>query len=316
ENWTECSVFVEGDVFCAGQTINLSGKIEGSARLAGQNVTLSGTVERGAAVAAQTLVVEKNSTILRDLAGAAQTVTIDGLIVRDFALAASNATISGQIGRDVTGEIKVLTIGSTGRIGGNLNYTSDTNPVISSGGQVVGKVTRAVPAHRQNQANTNSFAVAFWSLVYAFVAMLVAALALVLLVPRVFQRLSSTALSSPGRVGLTGLVGVVVVPSLIVLLFISAIGLPLAVLALLMWCLVVLLSGPFVAYTLGRLILKNQQKPILIMLAGASLLLIISFIPIIGLFVGLASYVFGTGMLLDESIRRLSSPVKKVTSPN
>ncbi len=303
---------VKGDVICAGQTVNVSGKIEGNARLAGQSVIISGTIDGSATVATQTLTLEKNGNIQRDLVGGTQSATLSGVIGRDLAVGASSVTINGQVGRNVTGEIETLALGSTGRIGGDLRYISDTSPVVSSGGQVAGTVTRTVLERPQSKASASSFAVTIWSLVYVFIAMLVVALVLVLLVPTVFQRLSSIALSSPGRVVLTGLVGVIVVPTLIVLLFISTIGLPLGILALLIWCVAVMLSGPFVGYTVGRLILKNQKRPILIMLMGTSVLLIIYFIPILGFFAVIAAYVFGTGMLLDEAIRRLSRPGKKI----
>ncbi len=305
---------VKGDVICAGQTVNVSGKIEGNARLAGQSVIISGTIDGSATVATQTLTLEKNGNIQRDLVGGTQSATLSGVIGRDLAVGASSVTINGKVGRNVKGDVETLAVGSTGKIEGNLNYTSDVSPVISSGGQIVGTVTRTAPERQQSAASPSSFAVTIWSLVYIFIALLVVALVLVLLVPTVFQRLSSTALSSPGRVVLTGLVGMIVVPTLIVLLFISTIGLPLGVLVLLMWCVAVMLSGPFVGYVVGRLLLKNQKRPILIMLMGTSVLLIIYFIPILGFFAVIAASVFGTGMLLDEAIRRLSRPGRKSLS--
>jgi len=303
---------VRGDVFCAGQAINVSGKIEGSVRLAGQTVTLGGTVGGSATVTSQTLLLDKNSFVQRDLVGGAQTVALNGIIGRDVAIGASNIAINGQVGRNIKSEVETLTVGSAGRVGGDVDYTSNTSATVNSGGKITGTVTRT-PQKQQTRNNSYApFAFMFFSFVYTFVTLLILALALVLLIPSVLHEASSKTLSSPGRVVLTGLVGVIIVPIFISALLISVIGLPLGILALLMWLVVVILSGPFTGYTLGRLILKTEKNPIFIMFSGASLLLVSYFIPIIGFLTVIAAYLFGVGMILDTAMHRVSTPVHKV----
>ncbi len=303
---------MRGDVFCAGQAINVSGKIEGSVRLAGQTVTLGGTVGGSATVTSQTLLLDKNSFVQRDLVGGAQTVALNGIIGRDVAIGASNIAINGQVGRNIKSEVETLTVGSAGRVGGDVDYTSNTSATVNSGGKITGTVTRT-PQKQQTRNNSYApFAFMFFSFVYTFVTLLILALALVLLIPSVLHEASSKTLSSPGRVVLTGLVGVIIVPIFILALLISVIGLPLGILALLMWLVVVILSGPFTGYTLGRLILKTEKNPIFIMFSGASLLLVSYFIPIIGFLTVIAAYLFGVGMILDTAMHRVSTPVHKV----
>lgn len=302
---------VRGDVFCAGQTINVSGKVDGSARLAGQTVSIGGTISGSATVASQTLLLEKSGLVQRDLSGGAQTATLSGTIRRDLAIGASSVTINGQVGRNIKGGIETLTVGSTGRVGGDVIYTSNTAATVSPGGTITGTVTRT-PQTQQPKSNAYTlFELTLFSVIYSFVTLLILALALALLIPSVLREASSKTLSSPGHVVLTGLVGAVVVPILILGLLISIIGFPLGILALLLWLIVVILSGPFAGYTLGRLILKTEKNPFLIMLLGASLLLVSYFVPIIGLLTALAAYLFGTGMVLTTAKHRVAAPVQK-----
>lgn len=302
---------VRGDVFCAGQTINVSGKVEGSVRLAGQAVTLGGTIGGSATVASQTLFLEKNSFIQRDLVGGAQTATLNGAIGRDVAIGVTSVTVNGQVGRNVQGEVETLTVGSTGRIGGDVGYTSNTGAVVNPGGTIAGTVTRTPRTQQPKTSAYTPFAFAVFSFIYTFVTLLILALALVLFVPSTLHEAASKTLRSPGQIVLTGLVGVIVVPILILGLLISIIGLPLGILVLLLWLIVIIISGPFAGYTLGRLILKTEKNPFFIMLLGASLLLVSYFIPIIGFLTALAAYLFGAGMILNTAMHHVSRPVKK-----
>lgn len=303
---------VKGDVFCTAQTINISGKVEGSIRLAGQSVVLSGVVGGSATVAAQTFLIEKDGVVQRDLLGGTQNLTINGLVGRDLAAGASIVAVNGQVGRDIIGGVDTLTVGSVGRVGGNLRYTSDNNPTVDVGGQIVGTVNITPPKSAQTN-NPSPLTFTFFGFLYTFITMLLVAVVLALLFPGAFNRLSAKAIKSPGRIALTGLIGVIVVPVLVGILLVSVIGSLLGALALLIWLVVVMLSGPFVGYMLGRLILRHTNQPVINMLMGAGLLLVLYFIPILGFFVMLSVYIFGVGMLIDEAIRRRSVPVKKTS---
>ena len=302
---------VRGDVFCAGQTINVSGKVEGSVRLAGQAVTLGGTIGGSATVASQTLSLEKNSFVQRDLVGGAQTASLNGTISRDVAIGATNVTINGQVGRNVQGEVEALTVGSTGQVGGDVSYTSNTGAIVNPGGTIAGTVTRTPLKQQPKSSSFALFELTFFSFIYTFVTLLILALALVLFVPSTLHEAASATLRSPGRIVLTGLVGVIVIPILIFGLLISFIGLPLGILVLLLWLVILIISGPFAGYTLGRVILKTEKNPFFIMLLGSSLLLVSYFIPIIGFLTALAAYLFGTGMILNTARHHMAKPVKK-----
>jgi hypothetical protein len=292
---------VNGDVICAGQTMVVNGKIDGNARLVGSSITLSNSISGSATIGGQTVLLDKNAKVGRDLLGGATTLTIDGNVGRDMLAGSANIIINGNIGRNVKSETRDLTIGSTGYVGGNVDYTSKNDLTITSGGTVLGSTTKTLPKENTTAKVYAPMAFTFGFFVFGFIAMLVTALILVALFPRIFAEATATAMKKPGTTILTGLVAAIVIPILVFMLFISIIGIPLAIMTLLAWIILMMISGPFVAYLLGKLLLKNAKQPVGIMALGASVLIISYFIPIIGFFTMVAAYLFGLGMVLNRA---------------
>lgn len=302
---------VKGDVFCGGQTINISGTVDGSLRLGAQSVTLSGTVGNSATIGAQDLIIEKSAYITRDLLGGSQNVTINGTVGRDMVSGARSLTINGKIGRDINGGFRTLTVGSIGFVGGKVNYTGTTDPTVQSGGKIVGKVTRTAP---REQA-TMRFSPIMFSLgwfVYAFLSMLILALLIAGLFPRTLEEAALKAMKAPGKTALIGFLATILTPIVIVVLMMTAVGIPIAILAILTWVIIAILCTPFVGYMLGITLFRSlKQKPIWVMLIGASVLTVTYFIPIIGCVMLLATYIFGSGMILSQGQHLLLRPAVK-----
>jgi hypothetical protein len=304
---------INGDVFCAGQTINISGKIDGSVRLGGQSITLSGSVGNSATIGAQDLVIAKGASIARDLLGGSQNVTINGTIERDVVSGAKTLTVNGKIGRNISGGLSTLTIGSAGLVGGKVDYIGTKDPTVLGSGKILGQVTRTAPKKDAAMENAAAaFAVGWF--VYVLLATLALALVLAALFPRVFEKSAAETIKSPGRTILVGVLGMILTPVLVVTLFITVIGVPIAILTILTWLIIAILCAPFTGYLLGRMIMKDpKHNTVLIMLVGASILMLTYFIPFIGVITMLAAYVLGTGMILMQSRKLLFRPAVVVT---
>lgn len=305
---------VRGDVICAGQIITISGNIEGSVRLAGQTVTLSGTIGDSATVATQSLTIENKGSVGLDLLGGSQTTMINGEVKRDIVAGSNNLTVTGRVGRNIKGGMETIAIGTTGLIGGDLEYTGTNDPSINTGGKIVGTVTRTAP--KEQPATTNYYApfvFAFGWFVYVLIAMLVLALVLVGLFPRTFQEASLNAIKKPGLTALVGATSaIIIVPTLVTVSFLTIIGIPLGIFIALLWIIIMMLSGPFAGYLLGRLMISKSKQPVLIMLLGGSVLVITFFIPILGYLTLLASHIFGAGIVLMQCKQLPSISGKKL----
>jgi hypothetical protein len=304
---------IQGDVFCAGQTITISGQVDGSVRLAGQNVTLSGTIGNSATIASQNLSIESKSTINRDLLGASQNITINGTIQRDILIGSENLAINGDIKRNVGGEIKTITVGSTGNVGGNVEYTGTSDPIINDGGKIVGTVKRTEPTKEEQAAGETSASSIISSFAFSLLTMLAIGFILVALFRHILDDASSSTIQKPGKAALVGFLTSISLPILIIILFISMIGVPIAIITILIWIAILMICGPFVGYMLGQVILKNTKynQPAWAILLGILVLNVLYIIPILGFITLLAVGVFGTGMILIQGKRILRPGYKK-----
>lgn len=307
---------VHGDVICAGQTVNVSGKVDGDVRLAGQTVTLSARVAGNATVAGQTFTLNSTGKIDGDLTVGSADATINGAVGRDIAAGSSNLTISGNVGRNVQGNVNNLTLNSGANVQGNVDYTSSNDLKQASGAQVEGKVTRTTPKKPATSKRGAVFGFGVVWFFYLFFAMLLTALALALLFPRALHAVTDQALPRPWKPLLTGFLASIAMPFVFVLLAISVVGIPLTIILGMLWIVTWLLSGPVFGYYLGRLILRDTKNPLLIMLVGATALLVLYFIPILGFFTLLAASWTGIGMILLEAFARTPKPQYSLPATN
>ncbi len=293
---------INGDVICAGQSVQISGLVNGNVRVIGQNITVDGTISRNISAAGQNVTLGANSKVTGDASIASQTIVDNGSIGRDLVVAANSVTINGQVDRNVQSVDASLTLGNEATISGNINYTSKHLLTKVNGSKVAGTISQTIP--KQTRFGWLS-GHRWWLELYLFVALMIAALVVVLLLPQVLQMASGVAIVEPLKTFLIGLVVSIVTPVVIVLLCITVIGMPLAVVLLLLWLSALVLSAPVVAYYLGRLLLHRvTNNAIYFMLLGAVLLLILLILPIIKILVILLTVWFGLGMICLQ-LRRL-----------
>ena len=296
---------IEGDVYCAGQTITIGGVITGDVRIAGQQVAVDGAINGSLTLLGQTASVSKTASIGRDLNGLTQTLKLSGTIGRDLTVSAEQMTIEGAIGRTVTSDVKALTISEGASIKDSLYYTSANDASIAKG-SVIGATKRSDPP-RDESGSAGQFMpiMAF----YLFFSLRLIAVVLVLVMPRVIHAVTENGIHHLGMSILVGFFVLFGVPIIIVMIAATAIGLPLAGLMLLVWLLIVVLSGPMFGYYLGRLIMRDATKlPIVYMLMGTAILLICYIVPFIGIIAMFVAGVVGSGMIVLELTRRNKQP--------
>jgi cytoskeletal protein CcmA (bactofilin family) len=296
---------VKGDVFCAGQTVMINGVIEGSVRIAGQSVTLDGIIENSATVAAQNFTISKSGSVGRDLLGGSQNLVINGRVLRDVEAGSQDLTVNGTVGRDINGSVNTLSIGSAGQVTGNVDYVGTSDPSIAAGGKILGTTHRTVPKNNIKQNSYSPAMLAIFGFVIMFIAFVVTALLLAKCLRGAMVEATKATMKSPIMTILVGAAAMLIVPIFIIVLFMTVIGIPLAIITILVWLLVMALSGPFVSFLLGRLLMRGDKHPCWGTFLGASILVILYFIPIIGFIAMLLTSMFGIGMLLRQGRKML-----------
>jgi len=299
---------VHGDVICAGQTVVVTGKVDGDVRLAGQTVTLSSPVAGNATIGGQAFTLTDNGSIRKDLTVGSSDVTLNGDVGRDVALGSVTANLDGIVGRNVIGSVEHLNLDRQAHIRGSLKYTSANKLHKSANAKVDGTVSRIIPkTHASKRGAVFGFSVRWF--LYWLLALAALALAVALVIPRQLDNAIQSSLPWPWKPLLVGLVASVVVPLCIIVIGITVVGLPIAIIILLIWLVIELLSLAYSAYYIGRLLLRQSAAPLLIALAGAAVLATLLFIPFIGVLVLVLACWTGQGLILLSMRKHLHKPV-------
>lgn len=311
---------VDGDIICAAQQLNIKGKVGGNVRLAGQQVTIASDVHGSATVFGQTVNFEQQSKIGGDLTLGAQAATLSGIIGRDIAGSAQSVRISGTVGRDIRLEVDKLALSSTAKINGDLTYTSNTDATVEQGSVITGAAVRNQPTQESKPAAQNSFLAALVAELYWFIALLLMGVAVMLFKPRLLARTAERIRVEPGAVVGWGLLGVLAPPLVILLLMITLVGLPLALLVGVVWAAMLLLSVMLTGHAVGRLLLdliklkaNEGWQQFLGLMLGLLVLLALSLIPFVGPAAKVLAIVFGVGSLLSMA-KRGSTKVKALST--
>ncbi len=324
---------VNGDVWAAARTITINGTINGAVTAAAQTIAINGTVARSARIAGQALIV--SGTIKTDLFafGATLDITDKAKVGSDLILGCSTAKIAGQIDGNINGgggdvvisnsvggnvklQVDKLTIASTASIQGNLDYTSETAATIQTGAKVSGKVTQTIPEPEGKDAKVAAAAIAtaiMWK-VLGFAMALVAGIIIIFTVRRRITSMADAIKTNPlSSLGWGALI-LFVTPIAAIIVCCTVIGLPVGIIALVLYGIAIYLSQIPVALCIGRLIIGRfrevESSGIMVgsLATGLAILTVVRLIPVIGFLVGLATAIFGLGSLVSSRITLRAEP--------
>lgn len=300
---------ITGDVLCAGRQITVNGKVEGSVRAAGQEVRIEkANIGHALTLAGQKVVVSKDATIGQDVTLAGDETELFGTVGRDVTVASGTlAHVGGSIGRNVQFNGGELELADDTVVKGKVSYASEQT--ISKGDNVT--VSGGIEQHEPQKEGTD-FASGILDMLGVIAAFMTLCMVLVLVLPKLTHRVSEVPMKSLFKSMACGLMALFAFPVAIILLFISTIGIPLAILTVLLGTVLALLSGPVVAYYLGRLLLAKTTNPLYFMLLGSGVLGMLVYAPVVGGLVLFVAYLIGSGAIVLAAKRHWPQPDYKV----
>ena len=245
---------VQGDLIVLTGEVIITGTVEGDVMgLVGGPVRITGEVGESVLVAAVRL--EGGGRVGADVSGFVGEARVGGEVGRDVLLIGGSAEVTarvgrdvrsqawrlvvdGEVGRDVVARVDDMVLGDAARIAGDVTFRASDEVRVSDAATVGGSLTRAqVLAPVWAKAVTTLVG---WLSVLGFI---VAGVALFWLFRGSGARSVRVARERPGRSALVGL-GVLIVPPIVALpMFLTLVGLPVALLILLFWV-VGLFLGP------------------------------------------------------------------------
>jgi len=243
---------VEGDIIgLVGGPVRLGGEVGESVLVAAVSLETAGRV--GADVSGFVGEARLGGEVGRDVLVTGGEVEVTARVGRDVRSQAWRLIVNGEVGRDIAARVDDMVLGEAARITGDVTFRASDEVRVSPAANVAGALVRAqVLAPVWAQALTRLLG---WLSVLGFV---VAGVALFWVFRGTGPRAVRAARERPGRSALVGL-GVLVVPPIVALpLFLTLVGLPVALLILLFWVLGLFL-GPIPAVAaLGERLLGGR----------------------------------------------------------
>ena len=292
---------VNGDVIAGAQTIEVTGTISQDLRAGANTVSLIGaTVGDSISVGANELSIDGDSHVGGGLLFGGRSLSLDGSIGRGITSGGQNVRIDGPVGRTVRVAADAIRVGSGAVIQGDLEYSSDTSPVVN--GTISGTVRKSGSGLNLNmQSILRTFSVGFT--LWAFLGAAIVGAVLVWLFPALLRQAHKQLMKNTGSTIGKGLIATLAVLPAIALVMFTFFGIPLALTLLVIWLLGIYFAKFFVAYTVGEQILQRvskQRSPRIYpaMILGLVLYYLLRMMPVVGIFVRFSTTVIGLGMIV------------------
>ena len=301
----EVSGKIDGDIVAASPKIFISGEVSGDTRVAAQNVNLDGVFKKDVSVAALQTKIGEKSNIDGDFNAYGANIVVDGTVQGGAVLQAFNAVQSnGKIVGDAYIDANILDLGKKAKFENNLSYKS-VKDVEKIEDKTKGKVDRRF----EQKHDSNTIVGQILSIAASFIVMW---LVIMMLAPRFFERSRVLTKNNFGKTFLYGM-SILFLPWIIaVLLLITYFGSFLSILIIIVWVLIMMVSGAFFSYLLGSFFFRGSNNVLIRGIAGSVVGVLLFFIPFINivavpllLFLGA---VVGSGMFMRTLLENNQGP--------
>jgi cytoskeletal protein CcmA (bactofilin family) len=314
---------VSGDVLAAGQTIKINGPVAGNVRVIGSTVDITNTVGKNVNIAAQTAILSNQASVGWSLSFASMNISVQAPVAGNIYGLGRSVTLNNSVGTDVTlhlGQSGQASLMQKTQIGGNFTYTGTKSAVIQKGAQITGNtVKKELPEEYTRSTKFLSSSWIYFRLISLFGLLLVGTL-IISVFKNTTKKITEKMSKEPGHVILWGILYLIIVPIVIVLLSITIIGLPLALIITVLFAILLYVSTVITGTALGLWLLgylrkkKDDQtkEPPLIwaMILGTIILFVITSIRMLGAFVSLLSIILFLGAV-GAYIKEKNKPVTK-----
>lgn len=303
---------VNGDIFAAGNTIDITipnGSVSGSVRLAGNTITINGAVKRNALIFANTVIIGADTVISGDAHIYAGRIVIDGTLAGTATLAGEEVVINGKLSDITRIDTESLVAGDDANFAGTTDVYSPNEFVADA--QVEGATNITPHKTIRNHKNFPSFAAlrfAMW-LMSTFFFLLVGVL-LIVIWPQWFERVVRTMQKYPGETWSKGALAFFITPFAAILLCFTIIGIPLAILLMIAYCISLSLGLLFTGMYLGfelvheKRFQRHTKQRIAYFVIGYFILSFVMIAPFVGWLVKILACIWGLGGMIHSFKRK------------
>jgi len=291
-------------VQAAGGTVIVRGTVTGNVEAAGGSVIIPGTVEGDVSAGAGS--VEITGQVDGDVSVGAGSLTIgpEAVIGGQLEAGAGSIRIAGTVAGDVEVGAGSIVLEPTATFRGDVRYDGELD---DRGATIEGELVRDPSINKDEFRPFGGFGSAVFDF-YGFLVNLVLGAVLLLLFPGASRRLSSRLQNEPLSTGLYGLVALIGIPILLILVAITIVGIPLAIIGALLFALALWVGSIYGRYAVGEWLVGyvGSDNRWLALVVGLVVIGLLSLAPLLG---GLVEFLVlllgfgGVGVLAVEAIR-------------
>ena len=284
---------IADDVFAAGNMVSINAPVN-SAVVAGGTVNINAPVKGDVIAAGGQVYV--NSDVGGKVVAAGGNVNLGGNIGTN--LVAAGGLVSIRPGKTIARDalIGAGDVFNSGRVNGTLTVHANNFTNSGSAGRVdFYKTENRAPQKNENQGPFNVFTL------LSIIGYFILGLILVKYVPGIFKAVDSEIRSSTLIKTILGFVLIIASFIAVLLIALTMVGLPIALIAALLILAALMLSGTFVSFSLGRWIgekTKIKQGDLILFILGFVILNVLFLVPYVGGLVSLISMSLGFAALL------------------
>jgi cytoskeletal protein CcmA (bactofilin family) len=286
---------VGGDILVAAQKLNVDGRVDGNVRAAAEFHDLSGFIARNVTVFGESVELRPNAEVEGSFTSASEKSSLEGRVGRDLITLAARSQVNGRIGGSARLAGGLLTIGPDAEIAGEVKLYSGEEPKVSPEASLASPPEVEIFEETPKYASPETY---LWPIV-SWAAAFVFGLVMFLLMPGFFAGV----LRGLPRYGVSigiGAAALVAIPVVAIVVCFTLVGLPVGLLALVLYVAAVYSAQIFVGAWLGQELLgepSGQADAIGRLALGLALIHVVGLVPYVGKLAGLAVCLWGLGAL-------------------
>lgn len=304
------------NVIAAGQSLTIRASTAQDMLLAGAEIDFAGEVTDDLIAAVcpvcpfgGRLHLWPEANIADDARLAGRHLDIDARIGGDLYAAAKRVILSGEIGGDARILAKRIVLAPGARIAGDLLYAGTSKPEIAEGAFVVGTIGELdmdLPEF-EGISERSIFAGGIVAGLAFFLGLILLAAVFQFVVPNLLARAATTAREQTWSTLGRGVVVLLLTPVVGILLMVSIVGIPIALVGLAAFFVLIALAKVSIAYCIGLYLrhlfgrkeaVAGWRSRTLWTALGITLLVIIVLVPFVGPVIGLLALIAGLGALV------------------
>lgn len=258
-NYVTVSGIVNGDAYVAGETVIVDGTVNGDLLVAGRKVDIRGIIKGDVRVVGKSVTVSGNIAGNLTIGGSDVELTNTASIAGSVVAGASQMAVAAPIGKDLTAGVGKLTVES--KVKGDVNYWSDADVTMGPDATVSGRVERRALPEQKSKPSPGSMVAPFAGFkLINMIGLFILGLILLRLAPVYAKETVARIHARPWFALFIGFCAVIMVPVTILVLMMTVIGFPLAMVGVFAFILLCTFAKVFAALAIGTYILARMSK--------------------------------------------------------